>query len=140
HIAPAGGREANGSTASGLRPLDGQKSGAFQAFPRLWAAQAGCSGMRSDGKSRIYLDHNASAPLKPVVRRAMAEALELCGNPSSVHGFGRVARRAIEQARDSVAALVGAAPASVVFTSGGTEANALAIRGSGRRRVLVSAV
>ncbi len=96
--------------------------------------------MRSDGKSRIYLDHNASAPLKPGVRRAMAEALELCGNPSSVHGFGRVARRAIEQARESVAALVGAAPASVVFTSGGTEANALAIRGSGRRRVLVSAV
>jgi cysteine desulfurase len=75
----------------------------------------------------MYLDWNASAPLRPVAREAMRAALDLCGNPSSVHGEGRAARRVIEQAREDVATLVGADPRNVTFTSGGTEANALAV-------------
>jgi cysteine desulfurase len=76
---------------------------------------------------RFYLDYNATAPLRDEVRAAVAEALSLIGNPSSVHAEGRAARSAIESARDKVAALVGARPEDVVFTSGGTEANALAL-------------
>ena len=88
----------------------------------------------------IYLDHNATTPLRPEAERAMAAALGRIGNPSSVHRFGRAQRRAIEDARERIAALVGARSEQVVFTSGGTEANALALRGSGRARVIVSAV
>ena len=77
-----------------------------------------------------YLDHNASSPLRPEARAAMDRALSLGGNPSSVHGAGRAARRLVEEAREQVAALMGAAPANVIFTSGGTEANALALRGA----------
>ena len=87
-----------------------------------------------------YLDHNATTPVRPQAAAAVAAALALTGNPSSVHRFGREMRRRLEEARERVAALVGAAPAEIVFTSGGTEANALAIRGSGRRRVLISAI
>ena len=76
---------------------------------------------------RIYLDWNATAPLRPQARSAVAAALDLSGNPSSVHAEGRAARRVVEEARESVAALVGAEPRNVVFTSGGTEANALAL-------------
>jgi cysteine desulfurase len=90
--------------------------------------------------SVLYLDYNASTPLRPEAWAAMEDALRGFGNPSSVHRHGRRARRIIEDAREQVAALCGAEPAGVVFTSGGTEANALALRGSGRRRVLVSAV
>jgi cysteine desulfurase len=75
----------------------------------------------------MYLDWNASAPLRPVAREAVRAALELCGNPSSVHGEGRAARRMIEQAREDVAKLVGADPRNVIFTSAGTEANGLAL-------------
>lgn len=74
-------------------------------------------------QGRAYLDHNATTPVRPEVAEAMARALTMPGNPSSVHGEGRAARAAIEQAREQVAALVGAKPANVVFTSGGTEAN-----------------
>ena len=87
-----------------------------------------------------YLDYNASAPVRPAAAAAVAAALEAVGNASSVHAPGRAARRRIEDARERVAALVGAAPAGVVFTSGGTEANALALTGSGATRQLVSAV
>jgi cysteine desulfurase len=87
-----------------------------------------------------YLDHNATTPVRPQVATAVAAALAVTGNPSSMHRFGREMRRRLENARERVAALVGAAPAEVVFTSGGTEANALAIRGSGRRRVLISSI
>ncbi|MBO3760592.1 cysteine desulfurase family protein [Ciceribacter sp. L1K22] len=73
-------------------------------------------------KSRIYLDWNATAPLLPVARDAFVDALSLQGNPNSVHADGRAARAAIETARRQVAALVGATPANVVFTSGATEA------------------
>ena len=70
-----------------------------------------------------YLDYNATAPVKPAVVEAMVGVLGASGNASSVHRAGRAARRALEQAREAVAALVGAAPGAVVFTSGGTEAN-----------------
>jgi cysteine desulfurase len=92
------------------------------------------------GRRATYLDYNATAPVRPEVAAAVVEALSLGGNASSVHGAGRAARRAIERARDAVAALVGGDPMGVVFVSGGSEANHLALRGSGRRRVLVSAV
>ncbi|MEQ8966392.1 MAG: aminotransferase class V-fold PLP-dependent enzyme [Azospirillaceae bacterium] len=80
----------------------------------------------------VYLDHNATAPLRADARAALIEALDLVGNPSSVHAAGRAARRAVESAREAVAALVGAAPAEVVFTSGATEANATVLAGAGR--------
>ena len=88
----------------------------------------------------FYLDYNAGAPLKPVARDAMLASLTVAGNPSSVHGFGRAARKRVEDARAAVAALVGAAPFEVVFTSGATEANNWALRGWPRRRALVSAI
>src|SRR5215472_3169667 len=89
----------------------------------------------------VYLDYNATAPLKPAVIEAMASALAECGNASSVHRFGRLARRAVEAAREEVAALVNAAPWQIVFTSGGTEANNLALAAAGvGRRLIVSAV
>jgi len=96
---------------------------------------------------RVYLDWNATTPLRPEARQAMAAAWEAAGNPSSVHAEGRQARRLVEDARAAVAAAVGARPQDVVFTSGGTEANALALtpglrRGAGEpvRRLLVSAI
>ena len=91
-------------------------------------------------ESPCYLDHNATTPLRPEAAEAMALAATQCGNPSSVHSFGRAARRMVEDARRKFAALVSARPDEIVFTSGGTEANNLALRGCGRRRVLVSAV
>jgi cysteine desulfurase len=90
--------------------------------------------------SPVYLDYNASAPLKPVARAAMIEAMALTGNPSSVHRFGRLARRLLEDSRTKIAAFCGAAPSGVIFTAGGTEANALALHGCARQRVLISAV
>jgi cysteine desulfurase len=80
---------------------------------------------------RSYLDYNATAPLRPEVREAIGDALNLYGNPSSVHEEGRAARAAIEAARMKVAKLVGAASEDVIFTSGGTEANALALAAQG---------
>ena len=76
---------------------------------------------------RIYLDWNATAPLRPEARAAMTAALDLAGNPSSIHAEGRAARQLVERAREQVAALVGAEPKLVTFTSGGTEANNLAL-------------
>ncbi len=89
--------------------------------------------------ARVYLDHNASAPVRPEARAAAAEAMAVAGNASSVHGDGRRARALLEDARDRVAALAGALPREVVFTSGATEANHLALAGCGRR-LLASAV
>jgi len=96
---------------------------------------------------RVYLDWNATTPLRPEARAAMAAAWDFCGNPSSVHAEGRQACRLVEEARAAVADAVGALPRNVVFTSGGTEANALALtpglrRGSGPpvERLLVSAI
>ncbi|MEX2628983.1 MAG: cysteine desulfurase family protein [Tistlia sp.] len=87
----------------------------------------------------IYLDYNATAPVRPAVARAMAESLGRVGNASSLHRFGREARAAVEGARGEVAALVGAAPEEVHFTAGGTEADNWALTGFGARRLLVSA-
>src|SRR5215468_2076890 len=79
---------------------------------------------------RIYLDHNAGAPLRAEVRAAMVAALGPAANPSSAHREGARARSAVEAARADVAALIGARPADIVFTSGATEANNLALRGT----------
>jgi cysteine desulfurase len=96
---------------------------------------------------RVYLDWNATTPLRDEARRAITCALDLPGNASSVHAEGREARKWIEGARSAVAAAAGTAPRNVVFTSGGTEANVLALapglrRGSGSavERLVVSAI
>src|SRR5438477_12103232 len=96
---------------------------------------------------RVYLDWNATTPLRPEAKAAMAHAWEIGGNPSSVHAEGRQARRLVEQARAAVAAAVGAEAQNVIFTSGGTEANSLALTLGLRRgkapaveRLLVSAI
>lgn len=78
-------------------------------------------------RTRVYLDHNATAPLHPAAREAMCAAFELCGNASSVHAEGRTARATIEAARAELAAFAGVAPKDIVFTSGGTEALNLAL-------------
>src|SRR5207237_1641476 len=126
---------------------------------QLWR-QAGFAGLRHGLKlplnnkvisysmaDRVYLDWNATTPLRQEAREAMAAAWDLPGNPSSVHAEGRQARRLVEDARTTVARAVGAAPRNVIFTSGGTEANALALspglrRGSGPpvQRLMVSAI
>src|SRR6267154_1758962 len=96
---------------------------------------------------RIYLDWNATAPLRREAREAMASAWDLSGNPSSVHAEGRQARKLVEDARDSISGAVGALPRNIIFTSGGTEANALALmpglqRSAGlpAERLVVSAI
>ena len=96
---------------------------------------------------RIYLDWNATAPLRREAREAMTAAMDLSGNPSSVHAEGRKARKLVEDARVAVAGAVGALARNVIFTSGGTEANALALTPGLRRasgppveRLAVSAI
>src|SRR5579875_151561 len=94
---------------------------------------------------RIYLDHNASSPLRPEVRDAVAGMPESAGNPASIHHSGRQARRALEEARERVAQLIDADPRRIVFTSGGTESNNLAIFGTaaanpGRRKIVSSSI
>ena len=94
----------------------------------------------------IYLDHNAITPMRPEAIAAVCASLDVFGNPSSVHAAGRAARDVLDRARGQVARALGAAPSEIVFTSGATEAAALAIRGSlgaapaGRRRLVVTAV
>jgi cysteine desulfurase len=94
---------------------------------------------------RIYLDHNATTPLRDEVVEAMARVLRDCfGNPSSVHAEGEAARAVLDEAREQVAALLGAAPGEVIFTAGATEANNTALfgvlraRGRGARRRVVA--
>ena len=77
-----------------------------------------------------YCDHNATSPLRPACRDAIAHALAIGGNPSSVHANGRTARAVVEEARDWVAKLVRATPDQVIFTSGATESNTLALGGA----------
>ena len=90
------------------------------------------------------MDYAATAPLRPQALAAMQRQWEQVGNPSSLHTAGRAARRVVEESREQIAALIGAKPADVIFTSGGTEADNLAIKGiarsSERRKVLVSAI
>lgn len=98
-------------------------------------------------RNRVYLDWNATTPLRREAREAMAAAWEFCGNPSSIHAEGRQARRLVEDARAVIAGAVGADARNVIFTSGGTEANALALtpglrRGAGApvERLVASAI
>ena len=91
------------------------------------------------GTAPAYLDYNATAPVRPEAAAAVLAAIAEPANPSSVHGFGRRARAALEQARRTVAEAVGGSPDGVIFVSGGTEANNLALRGIGGP-MLVSAV
>lgn len=96
--------------------------------------------MSSETKSGVYLDHNATTFVRPRVIAAMSDVMSAPRNASSVHAPGRAARELLETARAQVAALVGADARNVIFTSGGTEADNLALRGFGKRRLLVSAV
>src|ERR1700682_6091174 len=96
---------------------------------------------------RVYLDWNATTPLRREAREAMTAAMDLSGNPSSVHAEGRQARKLVEDARIAIARAVGALPRNVIFASGGTEANALALMPGLRRtsglpvkRLVVSAI
>jgi cysteine desulfurase len=97
---------------------------------------------------RIYLDHNATTPVDPVAAEAMMRALkDLFGNPSSVHYYGQQAKAALDDARSAVAALIGGEPSEIMFTSGGTEADNVAIRGvaealeaTGRKHLITSGI
>jgi cysteine desulfurase len=98
---------------------------------------------------RVYLDHAATTPVRPDVVDVVAARLRMLGNPSSLHASGREARKSVEESRESVAAVLGARPSEVVFTSGGTEADNLAVKGlfwarraadPRRTRILASAV
>jgi len=96
----------------------------------------------TSAKQGVYLDYNATAKVRPEAAAAVLSALELCGNPSSVHAAGRAARAVVESARADVAALAGAAPAAVTFVSGGAEANATAMESavtSGVSRLIIGA-
>lgn len=97
----------------------------------------------------VYLDHAATTPISPEALAALTRELARTGNPSSLHGSGRRARRSVEDARETIAAAAGAHPSEVIFTSGGTEADNLAVKGlywsrvaedPARRRILCSAV
>ena len=99
--------------------------------------------------SPVYLDHAATTPMLPEAIEAMTEELAELGNPSSLHNAGRRARRVVEESREQIAAAYGARPSEVIFTSGGTEADNLAVKGlfwarraadPGRRRVLTAAI
>ncbi len=84
---------------------------------------------------RVYLDHAATTPVDPEVAEAMSRVLrETHGNPSSIYAEGRAARAAVDRARDEVAAAINADPGEIVFTSGGTEADNLALRGALKAR------
>ena len=106
--------------------------------------------MSSYHTSPVYLDHAATTPMRPEAIAAMAEELGRLGNPSSLHAAGRRARRVVEESREQLAEVFGARPSEVVFTSGGTEADNLAVKGlywarrdgpdGSRRRVLTTSV
>jgi cysteine desulfurase len=91
-------------------------------------------------RTSVYLDYNATAPMRPEAREALLRALESPANPSSVHAAGRAARDVVERARAEVGALVGTPAGSVTFVSGGTEANALAIQSAKVDRIIISAI
>jgi cysteine desulfurase len=97
------------------------------------------SGIATKSAKAVYLDHAATTPVRPEARAAMLEALDTLGNPSSVHSSGRAANAILEGARDVIAEWANVSPESVIFTSGGTEALALALHGTGAKRVIASA-
>jgi cysteine desulfurase len=89
---------------------------------------------------RVYLDHNATSPLRPEVKQAMVAAMDVSGNASSVHGEGRKAHKLMDDARETLAFNLGCLPQMITFTSGGTEANNMALHGVDVERILISAV
>jgi cysteine desulfurase len=89
---------------------------------------------------RVYLDHNATSPLKESARQAMLSALMLGGNASSIHDEGRKAHALLDDARDAIGRALGVIAPMVVFTSGGSEANNLALKGAPAERLIVSAI
>jgi cysteine desulfurase len=95
--------------------------------------------LRRRSPLRIYLDHNATSPLRPAARAAMLAALEKGGNASSIHAEGRDAHALIESAREAIARQLGVIAPMVVFTSGGSEANNLAIKGAPVERLIIGA-
>jgi cysteine desulfurase len=116
-------------------------------FLRLKSCQNLAEGVKYDGMERLYLDHAATTPLAPEVLEAILPYLKThFGNPSSVHSFGRETRDALENARRQVAAALGVKAEEIVFTSGGTEADVLALRGAAPacrdrgRHIITSAV
>src|SRR3984957_14857497 len=113
------------------------------------AQPAGLAPRGPAGDARVYLDHAATTPMLPEALAAMVTELAHTGNPSSLHNAGRRARRVIEESREQIAVAYGARPSEVIFTSGGTEADNLAVKGifwarraadPGRRRVLAPAI
>ena len=90
-------------------------------------------------KKSVYLDHNATTPVRPEAIAAINEALSLEGNPSSIHAAGRAAKAVMEKARDQLAQATSTSATEVVFTSGGTEANGATLTGSGAKYLVVSA-
>src|SRR3954452_17897931 len=107
------------------------------------------SSSRLGWTAMVYLDHAATTPMLPQAAQTMAALLTEVGNASSVHAAGRRARRLVEESRETIAASIGARPSEVVFTSGGTESDNLAIKGlfwsrraadPRRCRILLSAV
>jgi len=95
--------------------------------------------------TRAYLDHNATSPLRPEAREAMMAALQLPGNASSIHAEGRAARDLVEEARETISAQIGCEPRQLIFTSGGTEANVMALSpawlpGDRPKKLFVSAI
>lgn len=89
-------------------------------------------------KTKIYMDYNATCPIRPAVIDVVAGAMATVGNPSSVHSAGRAAKTVMDEARTKVAALAGCRPRDVVFCSGGTEANNLVVRGCGAASLIIS--
>jgi len=110
--------ETTGEFLASVNLADVISGGRYSGRPFVASPTAG----RAAGK-RTYLDYNATAPLRPEAKVAMIAALDVVGNPSSVHAEGRRARAVVESARESIARLVGAKPSEIVFTSGATEAN-----------------
>lgn len=96
--------------------------------------------VNTDPAEELYLDHNATTPMRAEAVEAMLPWLGKPANPSSVHAFGDRARRAVDKAREQVAALIGARPSEIVFTSGATEANNLALRNTSPETLVVSAI
>lgn len=89
---------------------------------------------------RVYLDHNATSSLRPIVKAAMLQAFEIGGNPSSIHAEGRAARKLMDDAREALGFALGCLPQMITFTASGTEANNMALRGVQAERLLVSAI
>jgi cysteine desulfurase len=125
--------------------LDAENDAFHGGYEVIGQAEVGCQGddwsRHTESVGRAYFDHNATTPLNPDVIRAMAASLETCfGNASSIHREGQAARQAVEAARRDVAQAVGVKPEEVVFTSGGTESNNLAIIGLQPRHVITTVI